>query len=52
MRLAIIVPSDDLYKLGTQCQDLIPPIEPEKVIGEHPVLAIANFWTVMSKEPR
>jgi hypothetical protein len=51
MRLAVVVPGDNLEELRLQSKDFVPTIKPESVTWEDPVLAIRHLRTVMGAEP-
>lgn len=51
VRLAVIVPSDDLNEARAKCKNLIPSIIPEQVRRENPVLAIRDFGAEVREEP-
>lgn len=48
---AVVVPSGNLNKLRSESEQLIPPVVPEQVRGENPILTIRDFRPVMSEEP-
>jgi len=52
MALAIIIPGNDLNVLWSEFQYVRPAVIPEEFRREHPVLAVRNFGSVVSGEPR
>ena len=52
MRLAVVVPSDDLDVMRTELQYLGPTLVPQEIRREYPILAVGHFGTVMGEEPR
>ncbi len=48
---AVVVPRRNLNELRSKSEQLIPPVVPEQVRGENPILTIRDFRPVMSEEP-
>lgn len=51
VRLAIVVPGDDLDHGKALLDDLLPSVEDERAAREDPVLAVGDLGTVVSREP-
>ena len=52
MRLAVVVPGDNLHEAGAKVQDLVPAVVPEGIRGEDEVLAVRDLRSEMGEEPR
>lgn len=52
MRLAVVIPSDNLKHGESLLENLVPAIKDQRSTGEDPVLAVGDFGTEMRKEPR
>ena len=46
MRLAVVVPGDDLQEPRFEAEDLIPAIIPQKIRWKHPILAVRNLLEI------
>lgn len=52
VRLAIVVPSNNLNHGESLLEDLIPAVKDQGATGEDPVLAIRDLGTEVGEEPR
>lgn len=51
MRLAVVIPGDNLDEPRSQAQDVLPPVEPKQIAREDPVLAPRHFSAKVGEEP-
>lgn len=51
MRLAVVVPGDNLHEPRGKLQDRVPAIIPEGVCREDEVFAVGDLGSEMSEEP-
>ena len=50
--LSVVIPGGDLDILWLESQDVKPALIPQQVTRENPVLAVTNFVSKVSGEPR
>jgi len=51
MAFTIIVPSNDFDVLWSERQDIHPAVIPKEIRRKHPILAVSDFGSVVSREP-